>query len=114
MSTKQSLNANSRKKGNARRDRHGETLDPVYTYIEWLSDALHETYCHENLDHTREPIETMQDEMEDKAPALLEELDEQNRMISDLRESLECLTLAVQRTKREDEFSARQPGKTDI
>jgi hypothetical protein len=71
----------------ALRDRHGETLDPVYTYIEWLSDALHETYCHENLDHTREPIETMQDEMEDKAPALLEELDEQNRMISDLRES---------------------------
>jgi hypothetical protein len=45
-----------------------------------VEDALHETYCHENLDHTWEPIETMQDEMEDKAPALLEELDEQNRI----------------------------------
>jgi L-lactate utilization protein LutC len=52
-----------------------------------VEDALHETCCHENLDYTWEPIETMQDEMEDKAPAVLEELDEQNRMISDQRES---------------------------
>ncbi|KAJ5294772.1 hypothetical protein N7508_009593 [Penicillium antarcticum] len=45
----------------ALRDRHGETLDSVYTYIEWLSDALYETYCHEihgprlrvYRDHTR-------------------------------------------------------------
>jgi hypothetical protein len=63
----------------ALRDRHGEALDLANTYIEWLSDALHETYCHEDPEQAWGSIEIIQDETEAKAPALLEELEEQNR-----------------------------------